>query len=147
MNPLTCHGWTIFFHPLFNAPWISLVAKVKQLKTKLEPKDFVTHPDTKLLKAIDLGIKDKIPSNPFASYFALQKPLHKYGRLKKMGLPNHYRLFFRAFKEKKVIIILWLGFPRKEGDQKDCYQVFSKKILKGEFPNSLDDFLREYQSE
>jgi toxin YhaV len=58
--------------------------------------------------------------------------LQKYGRLKKMGLPNRMRLFFRAFKEKKVIIILWLGFPRKEGDKKDCYQVFSKKVLLNE---------------
>ncbi|MEA5552373.1 type II toxin-antitoxin system YhaV family toxin [Anabaena cylindrica UHCC 0172] len=51
----------------------------------------------------------------------LQKPLQKYGRLKKMGLPERYRLFFRVFKEQKIIIILWLGFSRKEGDKKDCY--------------------------
>ncbi len=146
MNPLTCNGWTLFFHPLFNAQWISLVTKVKRLKSKLEPKDFVTHPDTKLLKALDLGIKEKIPLDPFATHFALQKPLHRYGRLKKMGLPNRYRLFFRAFKQRKVIIIFWLAFPRKEGDKKDCYQVFSKKVFNGEFPNSLEDLLRECES-
>ncbi len=52
-----------------------------------------------------------------------------------MGLPERYRLFFRAFKKQKIIIILWLGFPRKEGDKKDCYQVFTKKVENGEFPN------------
>jgi toxin YhaV len=45
---------------------------------------------------------------------------------KKMGLPQRYRLFFRAFADQRIIIILWLGFPRKEGDRRDCYQVFFK---------------------
>jgi toxin YhaV len=143
MNPLVCNEWTIFFHPLFYAQWFSLVEKVKRLKSKLEPSDFVVHADVKLLKALDVGIKEKISLDPFASHFVLQKPLQKYGRLKKMGLPNRYRLFFRAFKEKKVIIILWLGFPRKEGDKKDCYQVFSKKVINGEFPESLESLLTE----
>jgi toxin YhaV len=100
-----------------------------KLKSRLDPKDFVTHPDVKLLKAIDSGIRDKIPTDPFASHFSLRKPLNKYGRLKKMGLPQRYRLFFRAFADQRVIIILWLGFPRKEGDspqatlreRRDCY--------------------------
>ena len=64
-----------------------------------------------------------------------------------MGLPNLTSLFFRAFKEKKIIIILWLGFPRKEGDKKDCYQVFSKKIAQGQFPDSLESLLAECQTE
>ncbi len=141
MKPLICNEWTIFFHPLFYSQWEALVEKVKRLKAKLNNQDFITHPDVKLLKALDVAIKEKIPLDPFASYFVLSQPLQKYGRLKKMGLPSRYRLFFRAFKEKKVIIILWLGFPRKEGDKKDCYQVFSKKVLQGEFPDSLDSLL------
>jgi toxin YhaV len=143
MNHLICNGWTIFFHPLFYSQWLDLVAKVKKLKANLEPTDFVIHPDVKLLKAIDLGIKEKISLDPFASHFALQKPLQKYGRLKKMGLQNRYRLFFRAFKERNVIIILWLGFPRNEGARKDCYRVFTKKVSNGEFPNSLEELLEE----
>ena len=143
MKPIVCNGWTIFFHPLFFAQWSELVNKVKQLKIKKEPSEFRVHPSVKLLKAIDVGIKEKIPQDPFAAYFALKKPLQKYGRLKKMGLPNRYRLFFRAFKEKKIIIILWLGFPRKQGDKKDCYQVFSKKIAQGQFPESLASLLAE----
>ncbi|MEH2275042.1 MAG: type II toxin-antitoxin system YhaV family toxin [Nostoc sp.] len=43
----------------------------------------MTHSDIKLLKALNIGIKEKIPQDPFASHFALQKPLQKYGRLKK----------------------------------------------------------------
>ena len=147
MKPIFCNGWAIFFHPLFFAQWSDLVEEVKELKIKKEKSNFITHPSVKLLKAIDVGIKEKISIDPFASHFVLKKPLQKYGRLKKMGLPNRYRLFFRAFKDKKIIIILWLGFPRKEGDQKDCYQVFSKKISQGQFPDSFKSLLAECQTE
>ena len=35
---------------------------------------------------------------------------------------------------------MWLGFPCKEGDKKDCYQVFTKKVENGDFPEcNLDD--------
>jgi toxin YhaV len=69
----------------------------------------------------------------------LKKPLQKYSRMKKMGLPNRYRLFFKVFSEQQTIIILWLGFPRKQGDKKDCYQIFSKMVEQGQFPANLLD--------
>ncbi|MBR8831014.1 MAG: Ribonuclease toxin YhaV [Chroococcopsis gigantea SAG 12.99] len=147
MKPLICQGWTIFFHPLFYEQWFALVEKVKSLKVKLKEEDFIVHPDVKLLKALDVTIKEKIPLDPFASHFVLSGPLQKYGRVKKMGLPSRYRLFFRPFKERKVFIILWLGYPRKEGDKKDCYEVFSKKVSRGEFPDSLESLLAQIQDE
>ncbi|MBK1987747.1 type II toxin-antitoxin system YhaV family toxin [Sphaerospermopsis aphanizomenoides BCCUSP55] len=143
MAEFTCNGWKIFFYPLFNTQWLELREKVKKLKDELPKEEFLQHPDAKLLKALNIGIKEKIPQDPLASYFVLQKPLQKYGRLKKMGLPERYRLFFRVFKEPKIIIILWLGFPRKEGDKKDCYQVFTKKVENGEFLESIDQFIVE----
>jgi toxin YhaV len=57
------------------------------------------------------------------------------------------RLFFRAFKEVKIIVILWLGFPRKEGDKKDCYQVFYKKVASGDFPENLESLMAEIKVE
>jgi toxin YhaV len=143
MKPFDSNGWTILFYTDFQRQWEDLTAKVVKLKSKLEPKDFVTHPDVKLLKAIDSGIRDKISLDPFASHFALRKPLDRYGRLKKMGLPQRYRLFFRAFAERRVIIILWLGFPRKEGDRRDCYQVFSKMVANGKLPDSYESLIGE----
>jgi toxin YhaV len=112
-----------------------------KLKSRLPAEDFVRHPDVKLLKAIDSGMREKISLDPFASHFALRKPLQKYGRLKKMGLPQRYRLFFRAFADQKVIIILWLGFPRKEGDSQDCYAVFSRIVANGKLPESWQRFI------
>jgi toxin YhaV len=55
-----------------------------------------------------------------------------------MGLPQRYRLFFRAFAERKVVTILLLGFPRTEGDRRDCYQVFSRMVANGKLPDSYE---------
>jgi toxin YhaV len=90
-----------------------------------------------------VAIKEKIPQDPFASYFALSGLLKKYGRAKKMGLDCRYRLFFRAIQtpDHKAIFILWLGYPRKEGDKNDCYKAFTKMVEKGEFPDSLDELV------
>ena len=143
------NGWTILFHPLFDDQWQQLLNLVKSLRSRLSQEDFVQHPQVKLFKALTVGIEEKIPNEPLASYFALRKPLDKYSRLKKMGLPNRYRLFFKVFPQQKVIIILWLGFPRKEGDKKDCpkgyrfayYRVFAKMVKKGQFPLALKDLI------
>jgi toxin YhaV len=64
-----------------------------------------------------------------------------------MGLPQRYRLFFRAFATRKVIIILWLGFPRKEGDRRDCYQVFSRMVANGKLPDSYESLVAEFDLE
>lgn len=135
------NGWTILFHPLFDDQWQQLLNLVKSLRSRLSQEDFVQHPQVKLFKALTVGIEEKIPNDPLASYFALRKPLDKYSRLKKMGLPNRYRLFFKVFPQQKAIVILWLGFPRKEGDKKDCYRVFAKMVKKGQFPLSLKDLI------
>ncbi|WP_071590753.1 type II toxin-antitoxin system YhaV family toxin [Synechococcus sp. PCC 7336] len=73
------------------------------------------------------------------------KRLRKFGRVEKMGIPNRYRLFFRAFAvpEQKSIFILWLGYPRKEGDKNDCYKAFRRMVERGDFPESLDELLLE----
>jgi toxin YhaV len=147
MNPFDAHGWTVFFYTDFRLQWEDLTAKVVKLKSRLNSEDFVKHPDVKLLKAIDSGIRDKISVDPFANHFSLRKPLNKYGRLKKMGLPQRYRLFFRAFADQRVIIILWLGFPRKEGDRRDCYQVFSRMVASGKLPDSYESLLADFGDE
>jgi toxin YhaV len=133
------NGWNILFHPVFDEQWQNLRSSVKFLRSRLSQENFIMHPQVKLFKVVTVGIEQKIPSEPLASYFALKKPLQKYSRMKKMGLPNRYRLFFKVFSEQQTIIILWLGFPRKQGDKKDCYQVFSKMVEQGQFPTNLLD--------
>jgi toxin YhaV len=90
-----------------------------------------------------VGIKEKIALDPLAAQFALTGPLRRYGRMKGMGLPHRYRLFFRAFtsEERQVILVLWLGYPRKAGDKRECYEVFTKMIGNGNFPDGLQELL------
>lgn len=138
------NGWRIYFiKRLFGKQRRDLQAKVRQLKQTLPVADYYSHATVKLYTAIMVAIKEKIPEDPFASQFVLQGLLKKYGRVKKMGLPDRYRLFFRALQtpDHKAIFILWLGYPRKAGDKNDCCQAFTKMVEKGEFPDSFDDLL------
>lgn len=141
---MICNGWRIFFiKRLFGKQRRDLQAEVRQLKKALSPKEYYSHATVKLYTAIMVAIKEKIPEDPNARQFVLQGLLKKYGRVKKMGLPDRYRLFFRAFEtpDYKAIFILWLGYPRKAGDKNDCYKAFTKMVERGEFPESLDDLL------
>ena len=135
--PLLRHGWQIAFQPhLFARQYAELKAEVKRLKLELDPLAFAQHPRVKLLAALMEGIKERIAADPYASRFALTGPLRRYGRLKGLGLPDRYRLFFRPFEaeNRRLLLILWLGFPRKQGDRQDCYAVFSRLVQRGELP-------------
>ena len=126
--PLVRHGWTIAFQPqLFARQYVELKAEVK------------------LLAAVMEGIKERIAADPYASRFALTGPLRRYGRLKGLGLPDRYRLFFRPFEAegRRLLLILWLGFPRKDGDRNDCYAVFSRMVQRGDLPEDWDSLQRE----
>lgn len=148
MAKFISNDWEIYFHPqLFGNQYKELLERVSELREKLPEAEFKTHATVKLFAAITIAIETKIPSDPFASYFALTGALKRYGRVKKMGLPQRYRLFFRAFDtpDLKAIIILWLGFPRKENAKNDCYQVFTKMVARGTFPDSLDELIADIE--
>lgn len=68
---LVCDGWTIRFYPLFNQQFLELTREVKNLLDKVSRDKYLVHPNVKMLKALSEGIKNKIPSDPFASHFAL----------------------------------------------------------------------------
>lgn len=144
------NGWKIYFlKRLFGKQRRDLQAEVRRLKTKLPPQNYRQHPKVKLYAAIMRAIKELIPAEPLAAKFALTGQLKNYRRVKKLGLPNRYRLFFKVFQapEQKSIFILWLGYPRKEGDKNDCYAAFQKMVKRGDFPNSLDVLLLESQQD
>jgi len=76
--------------------------------------------DSRMLELfLDFLSRQAITADPYVSSFALTGPLRRYGRLKDLGLPDHYRLFFRPFEAEgqRLLLILWLGFPRKDGDR------------------------------
>ncbi len=140
------NGWRVYFiRRLFGKQRQDLQEEVHLLKKTLVSKEYRIHSKVKLYAAIMVAIREKIPLDPFASHFALTETLKKYGRVKKMGLPERYRLFFRALKTKEdqAIFILWLGYSRQEGDKNDCYKVFTKMVIRGDFPDCLDDLLQD----
>lgn len=141
MKIVTVKGWDLYFHPLFAQDYISLREKVFRLKQKLSPVEFNSHPDVKLYNSLFRLINDLIPTEPFAHYFVLRDGLKQYSRVKGKGLQDRQRLFFKVFKENSSIVILWLGYPRKEGARNDCYTVFSKFVERGEFPESFADLI------
>ena len=144
MGALIRNGWEIYFHrQLFGEQRRQLRERVKQLKTELPEADYLFHPDVKLLAAVMVGIKEKIALDPIAAQFVLTGSLRRYGRMKGIGIPHRYRLFFRAFasQDRQVIIVLWLGYPRKAGDKLDCYELFTKMVSNGDFPDNLSELL------
>jgi toxin YhaV len=145
MTYLIFNGWNIRFHPLFRQQWNDLLRDATKLKQRLSATEYRSHPRVKLFAAVKQGIEEKITSDPFSLRFALKDNLRGYSRLKGMGLPNRYRLFFRVYQqeEQKEIVILWLGYPRKEGDKNDCYAVFQKMVLNGTFPASMQELIEQ----
>ena len=144
--PLVRHGWEVAFQPqLFARQYAELKAEVRRLKQELNPQKFAQHPQVKLLAAVMEGIKERIAADPSASRFDVTGPLRRYGRLMGLGLPDRYRLFFRPFEAegRRLLLILWLGFPRKNGDCKDCYDVFSHLVQRGELPEDWQSLQRE----
>ena len=135
--------WKIYFHPLFQQQYEELKEKVIRLKANHPVDDIKFHPDVKLFQSLINLIENTIPENPLAQYFVLKDNLKKYSRVKKKGLPERYRLFFRIFPQERAIVILWLGYPRKEGDKKDCYTVFAKMVTKNKFPETFTDIIQE----
>lgn len=93
------------------------------------------------------AIEEKIPLSPLSDKFLLDRELEGYCRVKGMGIPERYRLFFKVFEDKKLIFILWLGYPRKKGSKDDCYQVFKRMITKGVIPISPEELIKDCTSE
>ncbi|MCP9926356.1 type II toxin-antitoxin system YhaV family toxin [Cyanobium sp. CH-040] len=143
---LVRHGWDIAFHPqLFARQYTELKVDAIRLKRQLDPHSFRQHPKVNLLAAVMEGITEHIAADPYSSRFALRGPLRRYGRLKGLGLPDCYRLFFRPFEreERRVLLILWLGFPRKEGDRSDCYAAFTRMVSRGDLPDTWESLQAE----
>jgi toxin YhaV len=143
MEPIISNSeWAIYFHRGFSDQYIELLDEVENLEQQRSPTEYASHPTVKLFGHLIDIIENVIPADPQASYFALQNDLKSFSRVKKKGLPDRYRLFFRVFPQEKRIVILWLGYPRKEGDKRDCYAVFSQRVKRGEYPNSFDDLTK-----
>ena len=143
------NGWSVYFHPIFDQQFDQQTETVEALLSKLSEEcisqeKYQVHSDVKLLGTLIELLEDRIPSDPLASRFSLRDDLKSFSRVKHLGLPSRYRLFFKVFPDTQRIVILWLGHPRRKGDKKrDCYEVFKKMVSKGQFPTAFDELVKK----
>lgn len=141
-EPIICYGWKIYYHPLFSAQRDDYIKEIDRLKIRLSESEFNQHQKVKFYKKLTSIIEYRIPINPLANNFKLGNDLQDYCRHKW----DRYRLFFKVFEPEKAIFILWLGL-RKDGDKKDAYAIFTKRVLAGFFVESFGELLKECHPE
>ena len=90
--------WEIFYFKIFDEIYRALAKEVILLKEK-DPEGYKSHPRTKLLRRVRDKIRNDIANDPTDPAFHLGNTLGKkyrsWKRVKKRGLPNRYRLFFK----------------------------------------------------
>ena len=148
-RPRTNHGWQIWFGELFDARWRALRDTVKRLKTELDESRFATHPDVKLFAALVHIVHEIVPRDPEQTDFRLGKTLGDrftgWRRVKRHGLPDRMRLFFKFSSAHKVIVFVWLNDQytlRKDGSSSDPYAVFRSMLESGSPPDGFNELLK-----
>jgi hypothetical protein len=80
-------------------------------------------------------IKTIIPRNPIDRSYGLSGPLSKYFRIKK----GRMRICWAANSAARKVTILFISETmRKEGDASDPYNIFTKRVVSGEFQKFLE---------
>ena len=75
-----------------------------------------------------------IPHDPFSPKRALSGKLSKFFRIKK----GRIRVCYTGSSEQKKIIVLYISeTPRKEGDIRDPYTIFTKLVMSGKFDKEI----------
>lgn len=145
------NGWNIFYFELFATILTNLENEVTELSIK-HPTNYFEHPKTKLLASVFKAINERVPASPNDPSFRLGHtlgalaPYTSFRRVKKNGLPERYRLFFRFNTENSVIIYIWLNDDstlRQEGSKTDVYVVFKKMLTGGVIPCSIEELLNQ----
>ena len=149
-RPRESHGWQLWFGELFEVRWRALRERVRRLKTELGETDFAAHPDVKLFAALVQLVHETVPLNPEHPDFRLGKTLGdrftSWRRVKRHGLPDRYRLFFKYSSSHKVIVFVWLNDAdtlRKDGASSDPYTVFRRMLESGHPPDDFYALIKE----
>ena len=148
-KPRESHGWQIWFGELFDARWRAQRDRVKHLKTELDESHFASHPDVKLFAALVHVVHEAVPRNPEHPDFRLGKTLGDrftgWRRVKRHGLPDRMRLFFKFSSTHKAIVFVWLNDAdtlRKDGASADPYAIFRRRLEAGNPPDDFNDLLK-----
>jgi len=127
-------------HECYEKPVNELKEHVKKLRKKLSIDDFKRHPDVKFTARLRKASLETIPKNPDEKDYKLHGNLRKFRRYKQ-GL-KRYRMFFSFSNTPPIILYLYLNDKstlRKAKDKNNPYEIFSKKVEKGEFSSDPSD--------
>ena len=110
--------------------------------------EYACHPDVKLFVALRRVIEEIIPADPLHADYRLAGQLARFRRTKGRGLPARYRLFWAFSEQARTIIVLYLNgrsTPRREGDSRDPYEIFSSLVASGVIGDDFDANLRAWR--
>lgn len=139
----TFHGWMVLFNEPFTTRYGDLSARVRGLKQRLGDTDeYARHPDVKLFAAVRNLVFDVVPRDPDHAGFRLRDDLRKFRRVKGMGLPARYRMYFVFSEKLRVIIFLYLNDAtsmRNAGSSADPYAVFKGLLNRGDIGSDFEE--------
>ena len=102
------------------------------------------------IKLLYKAIMKTIPADPDHADYRLGKTLgaeYANWRRVKKGMPDRYRLFFRfASKPVQLLVYVWFNDEdslRKAGAKTDVYAAFTRMLMRGEVPTSIQALLAE----
>lgn len=143
------NGWQLFYFKLFKAALGELEQTVAKL-ARQQPSKYKSHPQTRLLASVYKAIMKTIPADPDHADYRLGKTLgaeYANWRRVKKGMPDRYRLFFRfASKPVQLLVYVWFNDEdslRKAGAKTDVYAAFTRMLMRGEVPTSIQALLAE----
>ena len=146
MEYVELNGWKIFFHSCFLKQIAELTEKVVALKAS-KPNEYKGKKETKLLKAIERMIEERIATDPFNPQYRQGDTLgDEYKHWFRAKFLSQFRLFYRCSDEHKTIIIGWVNdfdTLRAYGSKTDAYKVFSGMLKAGNPPEDWDALLAQ----
>ena len=140
------NGWTLYWHPAFKEQFDKALSAVQTIKDN-RPHELNTNDRAKLLKRVLEIIVDEIPKDPNHANFAQCNTLGKANRYwRRAKFLQRFLLFFRFSSTAKIIIYAWVNDDktlRQAGAKTDAYEVFEKRLKRGEPPANWDDLLKQ----
>lgn len=131
------NGWRFLAWPDFDARWSALILEVARRRS-IDPIAYTSTSASRMLRAVNEVIRDRIARDPNAADFRLRGDLSAWRRVKFLG---RFRLFYRFDSTTRTVILTWLNDEntlRKDGARSDPYAVFVRMLTRGDIPSDWD---------
>lgn len=140
------HGWSLRMSNAFAEVYAALEGEVGRLQTS-DPEGWRSNSKTKIFAAVRHLMFEAIPANPNSPKFQQGNTLgfsHRHWRRAKFM--QRFRLFYRFDSATRIVVYGWLNDEntlRKAGSKTDPYNVFVKRLDRGDPPDNWAELLRD----